>query len=265
MFKLYLKHLLVDSPLGRVGRRIRWVLQMPQRIRHPELWDMYLEDQRTHRALAELIDDGDWCVDVGAHVGSMLADMVRLSPSGKHVAFEPVPHKAKWLRRKFSMVSVVEAATSAGPGTATFYDDVDRPGFSGLLRPSEDTRTQSYSVELVTLDQVLAEAERVDFIKIDVEGAELPTMRGALDVLADHRPKVLFECGPGSQLQGFGYKRADLFNHFVEQGYDVYSIIDFVYGREPMTREAFEKAGTYPYRGFNFLALPADYEVRRLD
>ncbi len=41
-------------------------------------------------------------------------------------------------------------------------------------------------------------------------------------------------------------------------------MIDVVYGREPMTREAFDKAGTYPYRGFNYLALPAEVEVERL-
>jgi FkbM family methyltransferase len=264
MFKLYLKQALVGNPLGQLGRRVRWVLQTPQRLRHPELWDMYLEDRRTHLALEALIEDGDCCVDVGAHIGSMLADMVRLSPSGTHIAFEPVPHKATWLRKKFKMVSVVEAATSAEPGTATFYDDVDQPGFSGLIRPAEGTRTRSFPVDLVTLDATLAAAERVDFIKIDVEGAELPTLQGALDVLADHRPKVLFECGPGSNLQSFGYKRADLFDHFVGQGYDIYSMVDFVYGRESMTRESFEKAGTYPYRGFNFVALPADYVVHRL-
>ncbi len=264
MLKLFVKQLAVDTPVSRLGQRLRWISQTPQRVRHPELWDLYLEDRRTAVALEALIGPDDNCVDVGAHIGSMLAEMRRLAPNGSHVAFEPVPAKARWLRRKFRDVRVIEAATSEESGTAQFFDDVDRPGFSGLKRPVDPTTVQSYEVRLVCLDDELEGHDRIDFIKIDVEGAELSTLRGAESVLGDHKPVVLFECGPDAHLQRFGYKRADLFHFFGERGYDVYSIIDFVFGRDSMTRESFDKAGTYPYRGFNYLALPADREVRRL-
>ncbi|MGH1493373.1 MAG: FkbM family methyltransferase [Acidimicrobiales bacterium] len=264
MLKLLLKQLVVDTPIATLGQRLRWIWRGPQRIRHPELWDLYLEDRRIDLALSALIGPGHNCVDVGAHIGSMLAEIRRLAPHGSHVAFEPVPYKARRLRRKFSDVAVIEAATSEEPGTALFYDDIDRPGFSGLTRPVDESKVKSYEVRLVCLDIELASYDRIDFIKIDVEGAELSTLRGADAILNRHRPAVLFECGTDVQLQRFGYKRVDLFDFFSERAYDVYSMVDFVYGRHPMSREGYEKAGTYPYGGFNYVALPVGSKVSRL-
>lgn len=264
MLKLYLKHLAVDTPIASLAQRMRWIFHAPRRFRNPELWDLYLEDRWIDVALTALIGPGDNCVDAGAHVGSMLAKIRRLSPHGSHVAFEPVPRKARWLRRKFKDVSVIEAATAEETGTAVFYDDIDRPGFSGLTRPVDESRVESYEVGLVCLDEELTGYDRIDFIKIDVEGAELSTLRGADGILNRHRPAILFECGTDVQLQRFGYKRADLFDFFSERSYDVYSMVDFVFGRDPMSRHGFEKAGTYPYDGFNYVALPAGTKVSRL-
>lgn len=264
MLKLYLKQRVVGTPIATLAQRLRWIWHAPRRIRHPELWDLYLEDRRIQLALTALIGPGDNCVDAGAHIGSMLVEIRKLAPAGSHVAFEPVPYKARRLRRKFSDVTVVEAATSEENGSALFYDDMDRPGFSGLTRPVDESTVRSYEVRLVRLDDELAAYDRIDFMKIDVEGAELPTLRGADAVLNRHRPAVLFECGTDVQLQRFGYKRADLFDFFSERAYDVYSMVDFVFGRHPMSRDGFEKAGTYPYGGFNYVALPVGTEVARL-
>ncbi len=262
--KLYLKQALVGTPVERFVRGLRWAAQAPQRHRHPELWDLYLEERRTNVALAALLKPGSDCVDVGAHIGTMLAEICRLAPDGTHRAFEPVPAKARWLRKKYPGVEVIQAATSDRAGTARFYDDLDRPGFSGLQKPVETTTLRTYDVDVVVLDDQLADAERIDFLKIDVEGAELPSLQGADRLLKAHKPTILFECGTDVQLQRFGYKRSDLFAFLVERGYDVYSIVDFVFGREPMTTESFDKAGTYPYPGFNYVALPVGTEVRRL-
>lgn len=264
MLKLLCKQLVVGTPVARLGRRLRWIAGAPHRFRHPELWDLYLEERRTTIALGALVDRDSNCVDVGAHIGTILAELRRLAPDGRHLAIEPTPQKARWLARRFRGVRVVEAAVSDEPGTAMFHQDLRRPGFSGLRRPLDQSAVRSYEVRVVTLDEELADWDRIDFVKIDVEGAELPALRGGGAILGRHRPVVLFECGPDAQLQRFGYKRADLFEYLAERSYDVYSMVDFVFGRQPMTRESFEKAGTYPYRGFNYLALPADSEVERL-
>ena len=261
---LHWKQRVVGTPVGRVAERLRWVARAPARRRHPELWDMHLEDRWIAAALPGIIEPDHNCVDVGAHIGSMLHEMRSLASRGTHVAFEPVPKKAQWLRSKFTDVTVIEAATSDETGTATFFDDVERPGFSGLRRPSEGETVESYDVRVTRLDDELAILDRVDFLKIDVEGAELPALRGARETLTRDTPTVLFECAADAVLEPFGYRRVDLFDFFAEIGYSVYSITDFVFGQTPMDRAAFAKAGTYPFRGFNYLALPADTPVERI-
>ena len=52
------------------------------------------------------------CIDVGANRGVILAEMCRVAPGGRHIAFEPTPIKARWLRKKFPEVQVEEVAVS---------------------------------------------------------------------------------------------------------------------------------------------------------
>ncbi len=264
MRMLHLKHLIVDTPLAGLFQRVRWVAAAPRRARHPELWDVFMEGKRTTVAIDSLIEVDHNCVDVGAHIGSVLAEMRRRAPHGSHVAFEPVPVKAGWLRKKFDDVEIIEAATSDAAGTAMFHDNLDEPGFSGLGAQDDSSDVSHYEVDLVRLDDHLADRDHVDFIKIDVEGSELPTLRGAADTISAHRPTILFESGTNAQLEPFGYTRTDLFGFFAERDYDVYSVVDFVYGCAPMTADVFDRWGTFPFRGFNYFAVPAGTEVPRL-
>jgi hypothetical protein len=104
----------------------------------------------------------------------------------------------------------------------------------------------------------------VDLIKIDVEGAELPALRGGAQLLARFRPDIVFECAEDSGLEAFGYTRADLHDFFTDTGYDVWLVRDHVFGRGPMGRDEFVRAGTYPFPGFNYVARPAGTEATRI-
>ena len=245
--------------------RTSWVLSGWHRHRHPELWDMYLEPSRARLALKHLVERHWNCVDVGAHIGSVLVQLLHLAPEGRHIAFEPSPQKAAWLKARFPMVEVHQAALGSEAGHADFYDDLDRLGYSGLgRRDGVDARTNVYRVPVETLDEVMGDRQ-VHFVKLDVEGGELPVLKGASATLQLFRPALLFECGPEPSLAPFGYDRADLHRFLaVETGYEVYSVADFVYGRPPMSSAEFRKAGIYPFRGFDYLALPAGTPVARL-
>ena len=67
------------------------------------------------------------CVDIGAHRGAVLRDMVRCAPEGSHIAFEPLPDKAAELRSAFPEVDVREAAVCDENGTASFVHVVSNP------------------------------------------------------------------------------------------------------------------------------------------
>jgi FkbM family methyltransferase len=71
----------------------------------------------------ELREDAD-CLDVGAHAGSVLREIVRLAPRGRHVAWEPLPGLAAGLRADFPGVAVREAALADQAGRRERLDDV---------------------------------------------------------------------------------------------------------------------------------------------
>src|SRR5882672_2577872 len=130
---LYFKHLLVRTPLERPAKHLQHLLGLPKRLRHPELRELHLEDDRMHEAMRRLIRPESNCIDIGCHIGATLSLILKLAPRGKHFAFEPVPQKAAWLAGKFPEVIVKPMALSDQTGPLTFTENITRPGFSGLI------------------------------------------------------------------------------------------------------------------------------------
>jgi FkbM family methyltransferase len=150
--------------------------------------------------MEEVVQTDSDCLDVGAHEGSVLAELVRLAPDGRHVAWEPLPEFAERLRRAYPDVEVREAALSDEAGRREFAHVLAEPGWSGLVaRPTPGGgRVETIVVETERLDDALPEGVRPAFVKIDVEGAEERVLRGALETLRRHRPVIAFEHGSGS-------------------------------------------------------------------
>jgi Methyltransferase FkbM domain len=95
----------------------------------------------------------------------------------------------------------VEAAVSDESCTLTFYKDNLTGSTGSLVHSGDDSFIASYhyqsplavSVSAVTLDE-LCQVDSPDFIKIDVEGAELKVLRGGEAVLSRSHPALMFEC-----------------------------------------------------------------------
>ena len=212
------------------------------------------QDRRDHEHLgailaAVLAPDAN-CVDVGAHGGDVLADMLRLAPHGRHVAFEPLPAMAAALRDDFPGVDVHEAALGDEPGRAEFVHVITRPGWSSLReRPYPgDERTERITVDVVRLDDALPTDYAPNLIKIDVEGAELGVLNGAHATLSAHHPIVIFEHGLGS-ADHYGTRPEDVFDVFMNLGYRVLDLD----GQGPYTRSGFADCFA-AHRRTNFLA-----------
>jgi len=250
---LKLKSLAVRTGVGTMAMRFRRLLGLRQRLKHPELWELHLEETRFDLILKSVLKTDSCAADVGAHIGSFLEAVLRLAPQGTHYAFEASPSKAEWLRRRFPEAKVFPVAISSAVGTATFYEDVQNPGFSSLISdPSSGKSVNSYQVETRTLDDLLSDATRLDLLKLDIEGAELDALRGAAALIARFSPALIFECGTEYQRSRLG-----LFEFITEAlGYEIYGFTDFLYEKGPLTFDEFRKFGLYPFRGFNFVALP---------
>jgi FkbM family methyltransferase len=135
------------------------------------------------------------CIDIGANEGIFLQQFQRLAPAGRHFAFEPLPEFAAELKRGYPKAEVFHCALSNCTGKATFHHVLNLSGWSGLkTQPYPvEAEVKTIEVDLLRLDDVIPEDVPVDFIKIDVEGAELEVLEGGLSTIKRHKPTILFE------------------------------------------------------------------------
>jgi FkbM family methyltransferase len=137
--------------------------------------------------------------DVGANVGiySLLASM--LVQHGKVFAFEPLPRNIRFIGEHLRLnrvknVEVIPTAISDENGVAQF--EAEETGYMGHL-----TSGAGISVQTAALDS-LVQAGRIpppNYIKMDVEGAETMALRGAIEILRQHRP-ILFLATHGHEI-----------------------------------------------------------------
>ena len=230
--------------MRQLARRVKHALE-PQQVRQDR------SDKANMRAIvAAALAPDSCCIDVGAHAGEVLADMVRCAPLGRHMAFEPLPELAATLRRRFPAVGVHEVALSDHTARSSFVHVVSRPGWSGL-RPralAAGERSETIDVDVRRLDDLLPADLAPRLVKIDVEGAELGVLRGAEATLAEHRPLLLLEHGLGSADE-YGTHPRDVFALLDGLGYRLFGLD----GDGPYRRERFE-AVFFGGERVNFLA-----------
>jgi FkbM family methyltransferase len=231
---------------------------------------------------SKLVQPGGVVFDVGAHSGRHLEHFARLvGPQGRVFAFEPIPGLASYLARRYSAnaaVTVKPLALSNRSGVATFRiveNGAQQSGLrqrdygaasrviripsnriaAGILRRAINASglgrrafergyvvVREITVALDTIDAQAAALDRLDYIKIDVEGAEVDCLRGAEATVSRHRPFISVEYGyPGYSAYGQsamtlfewarqnGYLLSDLFGNIVEGAAEWLSVCDVSY------------------------------------
>jgi len=185
-------------------------------------------------ARRQLTAGGDF-VDVGANAGHILANLVRMSPSGEGWAFEPLPRFAERLRQRFPAVSVLEVALSDHNGTSEFRYIPGDPSYSSLLiRPEVEAshRPEILHIDVRRLDDCIPRSANVSFMKIDVEGGEADVLRGAERVLRQSRPVTVFECTSD--------RLSECASLFEAAGLEISLMSDFVAGVRRRTAEVLD-------------------------
>jgi FkbM family methyltransferase len=148
-----------------------------------------------------LVDPGEVFWDVGANIGyfSLLAARA-LRHTGQVVAFEPgrVAYGrllANIALNQFSNILPVKAAVVDKPGEVTLYLAEDTADGCASIFGAQAAAQHCESCPAINLDEFRRRQDLPlpDFIKIDVEGAELLVLRGAEEILATSRPLLLLE------------------------------------------------------------------------
>jgi len=158
-----------------------------------------IEGQNLRLLLKSVLTENSNCVDVGAYRGRILAEIVRVAPYGRHIAYEPLPHIHRYLVEHFPSVEIRLAAVSNEEGEKSFTYVKNMPGRSGFLERSYPARQhiEKLTVRTETLDGNLPAGYVPALIKIDVEGAEHQVIEGAIETISKYKPVVLFEHGKG--------------------------------------------------------------------
>ncbi|MGZ5191967.1 MAG: FkbM family methyltransferase [Flavisolibacter sp.] len=197
------------------------------------------------------------CVDIGANVGHILREIIKAAPDGKHIAFEPIPGLFNHLQKKYgSKVKLYNCALSDQEGQAEFHYYRDSPALSGF---KERKKLGEYNilkliVETKTLDNIIPLDRPIDLIKIDVEGAELTVLQGAIETLKRNKPIVLFEFGVGG-VDEYDATPEQFFDLFNECGLSLSLMEYFLQGRKPFIKEEF--CGQF-YKHYNYFYIAYD-------
>jgi FkbM family methyltransferase len=155
-------------------------------------WQHRLFEQELNR-LAEIFPRGDTAVDVGAWWGPWTYWLARRAV--RVVTIEPVPYLAEFLRGVVPPnVEVINAALSDRSGQAELWIPTAGKGSEGRSSLESSITTDArlpVRVRTRLLDEL--SLEDVSFVKIDVEGHELPVLRGAEGTITRWRPTIVIE------------------------------------------------------------------------
>jgi FkbM family methyltransferase len=177
-------------------------------------------DSYTLKILDKILKPDSNCVDIGCHKGEILDTILKFSPDGRHYAFEPIPYLFNWLKEKYKAKNIFlfSVALFDSKGETSFHHVINAPAYSGIRRrkyATKDVRVVEMTVETDILDNIIPETETIDFIKIDVEGAEYGVLRGSLKTMKRCKPTIIFEFGLGA-ADYYGIKPEALFSLVTE-------------------------------------------------
>ncbi|MFC3613056.1 FkbM family methyltransferase [Lutimaribacter marinistellae] len=258
-----LKHRLATSPMAGPLSSLRNSWKARKLVSNAELGLLFKEDQMMEAMLERMIRP-DWnCLDIGAHIGSVSYRFHTLAPQGRHAIIEASPDKATLLAQRFPETPVLQVAVSDSAGEVTFYENLDQPGYSSLSDRGSRGRVQEITVPARRLDELFAETQRFDLVKIDVEGHEFAALTGGRSLLDRCRPVILFEAGAAEDADLDTGQSERLFDLLTKElGYRVFAVFDLYFDRPAISAELFRSYRTYPFMAFNYFALPAETNAR---
>ncbi len=244
-----LKQLALGTPIGRAAMwardtagLIRTALTKPEQL-PAELNDRLATHLVTHWPCNVFLD-------VGAHIGSIIAAVRHNNLRACVIAVEAMPEKAAALRLKFPGLRAVHAcAVGESTGEVAFFVRPKASGYSSLVRAADSVQI---TVPLRMLDDLVHEP--VGVIKIDVEGAELGVLRGAQRLVTESRPVIMFESGPCEAM----YSKADMWAWLTARDYEILTPDRMAHNGPGLGREGFEEAHWYPRRTTDYFAVPAE-------
>jgi FkbM family methyltransferase len=217
------RHALIEIPVNGTSFK----LDLPPLARQGGSAGIFLQRQYYEPLLEfchQLVKPGNVVFDVGANQGIYACAFAALvGSSGRVVAFEPQDYAITALRNnvrlnKFDQITVQQAAVSDREGSAVL--DVSHGAVSASIVRDFGGRNDAATVPTVTLAAVAERLgiDKIDVIKMDIEGAELLALKGGEALLKQYKPTVVLEATPDDIASNW-FEIVDL---LTDLGYEAY-------------------------------------------
>ena len=182
----------------------------------------------------KVIQKGNIVIDVGANIGYYTLIFARLvGNEGKVFAFEPEPSNFNILNRNLQLngyknVIVEQKAISDNNGKIRLYISELTTGMHRTY-PSKYCSKAFVDVDLIKLDDYFSKIsliDKINFIKIDVEGAEFGVLKGISNILKKSKDiKILIEFVPDSIIE-YGSKPEDTIKLIKDLDFTIFAVDD---------------------------------------
>ena len=261
--------LLPDAP--EVARSLdgrKFTLEFPRDRGWEYLYFAGTFEAGTTNVVRRLLRPDDVTFDVGANIGWYTTLLGFHAPHGHCHAFEPQPTVFDELAANCRLnglntnVTLNKLGVAERHGSATMHHFRDRSLGHASFSPMLGQSAQAIACEITTIDEYRRahSLERIDFIKVDVEGAELVVLKGAESVFAlKPSPMWLLEINCDTS-RAFGYTPSDLLQFLAERDdFRFFRIIGAWGEAVPMSR--IEDCA----HGDNVLCIPPGHQARLSD
>lgn len=221
-----------DGVKFRIGEEDLWLFAPPEESRVAPIEVMnfdHYEPEETR--VMDLLSSGAMQVlDVGANIGWYATRFAKREPKRQVHAFEPMPVSYAYLQRNIATNGLADRirtynyGLSDASGSFDFFIAPTGGTNASLLNVAEAKEARKVVGLTLTLDQWCANQQvQPDFIKCDVEGAELLVFRGGQQTLSEHHPVVFAEL-LRKWSKPFGYHPNDMLAYFAGLGYECFAI-----------------------------------------
>lgn len=181
--------------------------------------------------IAKLIKPGETILDIGANIGFYSLSLAKKFPTSVFHAFEPMPKTFGQLKRNLEMndldnVHIYNCGCSDQKRELTFFFYPEGSGNASSAKLTDCESIEEITAPVITVDEFVAERNiKVNFMKCDVEGAELLVFKGAADTIKHQRPIVFSEI-LRKWTRKFDYDANEIFTFFAEAGYSAHVCVN---------------------------------------
>ncbi len=240
------------TTINNFDRDLRIQIDISKRMGAAIYWTGFHEFNEM-RFLNKFLKENMTFVDVGANQGEFALFAAKRVSKGSVLAFEPMSLYFDRLVSNVSLnrldnVKCLRLGLSDRSGEVPIYfnedDELNNEGNASLF-PQGEKEGEKEVITLATLDEMVKEhgIEKVDFIKIDVEGNEWPVLRGAEQVLRKFKPVLMVELNAETATNA-GYEIGDMVSWLQSLGYNPFQ----------MSRKGLEPLKIRPFCNAIFLA-----------